>query len=60
MFWLASFQNIAYFNRDDGAGARGRTDSSGDMAREMVAKAADDLHVRNLKVCSKTRLQIGL
>lgn len=37
----------AYFNRDDGAGARGRTDSSGDMAREMVAKAADDL--RNLK-----------
>jgi len=35
-----------YFNRDE-AEARGRTDSTGELAREMASKAVDDL--RNLK-----------
>jgi hypothetical protein len=39
-------KNSMYFNRDE-AEARGRTDSTGELAREMASKAVDDL--RNLK-----------
>jgi hypothetical protein len=35
-----------YFNRGEGE-ARGRTDSGGELAREMANKAVDDLY--NLK-----------